>query len=104
MRAGDELARMVQLSWRHSVARLKRVCSVRMGTEPVAQREAEKQAVEVLIAQRREQLGAAHRRLASSEELAAKDAVQCIILASPNTHFVVLAQAILYRGAGFTPV
>lgn len=28
-------------------------------------------------------------------------AVQCIMLAAPTTHFVSLAQAILYRGAGF---
>ncbi len=31
-------------------------------------------------------------------------AVQYIMLATPNTHFVMLAQAILYRGAGFTAV
>ena len=32
------------------------------------------------------------------------EAVQYIMLAAPNTHFVMLAQAILYRGAGFTAV
>ncbi|GGE80116.1 hypothetical protein GCM10011533_35690 [Streptosporangium jomthongense] len=32
------------------------------------------------------------------------DAVQYIMLATPNTHFVMLAQAILYRGAGLTTV
>jgi ABC-2 type transport system permease protein len=32
------------------------------------------------------------------------DAVQYIMLAAPNTHFVMLAQAILYRGAGFAAV
>ena len=31
-------------------------------------------------------------------------AVQYIMLAAPNTHFVMLAQAILYRGAGITAV
>jgi ABC-2 type transport system permease protein len=30
--------------------------------------------------------------------------VQSIMLAAPNTHFVMLAQAILYRGAGFSAV
>jgi ABC-2 type transport system permease protein len=32
------------------------------------------------------------------------DLVQWIMLAAPNTHFVMLAQAILYRGAGFAVV
>lgn len=32
------------------------------------------------------------------------EAVQYLMLAAPNTHFVMLAQAILYRGAGFTVV
>jgi ABC-2 type transport system permease protein len=32
------------------------------------------------------------------------DAVQWIMLAAPNTHFVILAQAILYRGAGLAVV
>jgi ABC-2 type transport system permease protein len=32
------------------------------------------------------------------------EAVQYIMLAAPNTHFVMLAQSILYRGAGFTAV
>ncbi|SFJ59114.1 ABC-2 type transport system permease protein [Bosea sp. OK403] len=32
------------------------------------------------------------------------DIVQVIMLAAPNTHFVMLAQAILYRGAGFSVV
>ena len=32
------------------------------------------------------------------------EAVQYIMLAAPNTHFVSLSQAILYRGAGFTVV
>ncbi|MCC7274821.1 MAG: ABC transporter permease [Alphaproteobacteria bacterium] len=32
------------------------------------------------------------------------EAVQTIMLAAPNTHFVMLAQAILYRGAGFAIV
>lgn len=32
------------------------------------------------------------------------DLVQFIMLAAPDTHFVILAQAILYRGAGFTVV
>lgn len=32
------------------------------------------------------------------------DFVQTIMLAAPNTHFVMLAQAILYRGAGFSVV
>ena len=32
------------------------------------------------------------------------EAVQYIMLAAPNTHFVMLAQAILYRGAGFAAV
>ncbi|MDP3256730.1 ABC transporter permease [Bosea sp. (in: a-proteobacteria)] len=32
------------------------------------------------------------------------DVVQVIMLAAPNTHFVMLAQAILYRGAGFSVV
>ncbi|MDQ0326260.1 ABC-2 type transport system permease protein [Rhodopseudomonas julia] len=32
------------------------------------------------------------------------DIVQTIMLAAPNTHFVMLAQAILYRGAGFSVV
>jgi len=31
-------------------------------------------------------------------------AVQYIMLAAPNTHFVMLAQAILYRGAGLAAV
>ena len=31
-------------------------------------------------------------------------AVQYLMLAAPNTHFVMLAQGILYRGAGFTTV
>lgn len=30
--------------------------------------------------------------------------VQFIMLAAPNTHFVMLAQAILYRGAGLSVV
>ncbi|MGD9503594.1 MAG: ABC transporter permease [Syntrophobacteraceae bacterium] len=30
--------------------------------------------------------------------------VQCVMLAAPNTHFVMLAQAILYRGAGIEVV
>lgn len=30
--------------------------------------------------------------------------VQTIMLAAPNTHFVMLAQSILYRGAGFEVV
>ncbi len=30
--------------------------------------------------------------------------VQFLMLAAPNTHFVILAQSILYRGAGFTLV
>ena len=32
------------------------------------------------------------------------DAVQWLMLGAPNTHFVMLAQAILYRGAGFSEV
>ena len=32
------------------------------------------------------------------------EAVQYIMLAAPNTHFVMLAQAILYRGAGLATV
>jgi ABC-2 type transport system permease protein len=32
------------------------------------------------------------------------EAVQYIMLAAPNTHFIMLAQAILYRGAGFATV
>jgi ABC-2 type transport system permease protein len=32
------------------------------------------------------------------------DLVQAIMFAAPNTHFVMLAQAILYRGAGFSVV
>ncbi|MFA5631282.1 MAG: ABC transporter permease [Porticoccaceae bacterium] len=32
------------------------------------------------------------------------DAIQHIMLLAPNTHFVMLAQAILYRGAGFSVV
>jgi ABC-2 type transport system permease protein len=32
------------------------------------------------------------------------EAVQYIMLAAPNTHFVMLAQAILFRGAGLTIV
>ncbi|MDY0351426.1 MAG: ABC transporter permease [Desulfobulbaceae bacterium] len=32
------------------------------------------------------------------------DLIQLVMLAAPNTHFVMLAQAILYRGAGFTVV
>nr|WP_320115198.1 ABC transporter permease [uncultured Desulfuromonas sp.] len=32
------------------------------------------------------------------------DAVQWLMLGAPNTHFVMLAQAILYRGAGFSVV
>jgi ABC-2 type transport system permease protein len=32
------------------------------------------------------------------------EAVQTIMLAAPNTHFVMLAQSILYRGAGFSVV
>lgn len=32
------------------------------------------------------------------------DAVRYLMLAAPNTHFVMLAQAILYRGAGFSVV
>jgi len=32
------------------------------------------------------------------------EAVQLIMMAAPTTHFVMLAQAILYRGAGFTVV
>jgi ABC-2 type transport system permease protein len=30
--------------------------------------------------------------------------IQAIMLAAPNTHFVILAQAILFRGAGFDVV
>jgi len=30
--------------------------------------------------------------------------VQFVMLAAPNTHFVMLAQAILYRGAGLSVV
>ena len=30
--------------------------------------------------------------------------VQLVMFAAPNTHFVMLAQAILYRGAGFAAV
>jgi ABC-2 type transport system permease protein len=32
------------------------------------------------------------------------DAVQTVMLAAPTTHFVMLAQAILYRGAGLDVV
>jgi ABC-2 type transport system permease protein len=32
------------------------------------------------------------------------DAVQFIMLAAPNTHFVMFAQAILFRGAGLAVV
>jgi len=32
------------------------------------------------------------------------DAIQYLMLIAPNTHFVMLAQAILYRGAGFSTV
>ena len=32
------------------------------------------------------------------------EAVQYLMLAAPNTHFVILAQAILYRGAGLDVV
>lgn len=32
------------------------------------------------------------------------DAIQYLMLAAPNTHFVMLAQGILYRGAGFAVV
>lgn len=32
------------------------------------------------------------------------EAIQFVMLAAPNTHFVMLAQAILYRGAGFAVV
>lgn len=32
------------------------------------------------------------------------EAVQMVMLAAPTTHFVMLAQAVLYRGAGFTVV
>ncbi|MEX1152688.1 ABC transporter permease, partial [Parvibaculum sp.] len=32
------------------------------------------------------------------------DAIRTLMLAAPNTHFVMLAQAILYRGAGFSVV
>ncbi|MEF3130982.1 ABC transporter permease [Rhizobium sp. 268] len=32
------------------------------------------------------------------------EAIQTIMLAAPNTHFVTMAQAILYRGAGFSVV
>jgi len=32
------------------------------------------------------------------------EAVQYIMLAAPNTHFVMLAQAVLYRGAGMATV
>jgi ABC-2 type transport system permease protein len=32
------------------------------------------------------------------------ESVQLIMLAAPNTHFVMLAQAILYRGAGLSVV
>ncbi|CDZ58775.1 ABC transporter permease [Neorhizobium galegae] len=32
------------------------------------------------------------------------EAIQTIMLAAPNTHFILLAQAILYRGAGFSVV
>jgi ABC-2 type transport system permease protein len=32
------------------------------------------------------------------------DAVQMVMLAAPTTHFVMLAQAILYRGAGLDVV
>jgi ABC-2 type transport system permease protein len=31
-------------------------------------------------------------------------AIQYLMLAAPNTHFVILAQAILYRGAGLSMV
>ncbi|BCH22728.1 hypothetical protein MesoLjLc_24620 [Mesorhizobium sp. L-8-10] len=30
--------------------------------------------------------------------------IQTIMLAAPNTHFVILAQAVLFRGAGLTVV
>jgi ABC-2 type transport system permease protein len=32
------------------------------------------------------------------------DIIQLIMLAAPNTHFVMLAQAVLFRGAGFDVV
>lgn len=32
------------------------------------------------------------------------EAIQMIMLAAPNTHFILLAQAVLYRGAGFSVV
>jgi ABC-2 type transport system permease protein len=32
------------------------------------------------------------------------EVVQWVMLATPNTHFVMLAQAILYRGAGISAV
>jgi len=32
------------------------------------------------------------------------EVVRTIMLAAPNTHFVILAQSILFRGAGFTAV
>jgi ABC-2 type transport system permease protein len=30
--------------------------------------------------------------------------IQTIMLAAPSTHFIVMAQAVLYRGAGFSVV
>jgi ABC-2 type transport system permease protein len=32
------------------------------------------------------------------------DVIQTLMLAAPNTHFVILGQAILYRGAGLAVV
>ena len=41
---------------------------------------------------------------ASTPRESMPEAVQYIMLAAPNTHFVMLAQSILYRGAGLTAV
>ena len=41
---------------------------------------------------------------ASTPRESMPEAVQYIMLAAPNTHFVMLAQAILYRGAGLAAV
>jgi ABC-2 type transport system permease protein len=41
---------------------------------------------------------------ASTPRESMPEAVQYIMLAAPNTHFVMLAQSILYRGAGITAV
>jgi len=80
VRAGQELARMdtavLEAQLREAGARLQQArIGIDTAQSQVSQREAEKRAADALIVQREAELDAARRRLARSEELAAKDAV-----------------------------